>query len=65
MFFCAQRADLALVDILALDALVAVTIAAFYPVNRTAAYLMVPYMAWIAFATHLNFSIWRNNRKNH
>jgi len=65
LFFCGQRPDLALVDIIALDALVAGTIAAFYKVDRTAAYLMVPYMLWIAFATHLNFSIWFNNRKNH
>ena len=64
LFFLAQRPDLALIDILALDGLVAGCISTFYPVNETAAYLLLPYMGWILFATHLNFSIWLNNKKN-
>ncbi len=28
----------------------------FYPIDRSAAYLLVPYLLWVSFATVLNFS---------
>jgi benzodiazapine receptor len=34
----------------------------FYPINKTAAYLMIPYFAWVSFATCLSFDIWRRNK---
>ncbi|UVO11639.1 tryptophan-rich sensory protein [Mycobacterium sp. SVM_VP21] len=51
----------ALVDILLLDVAVAVTIAAFWKTQRTAALLMLPYLGWILFATALNYSVWSLN----
>jgi tryptophan-rich sensory protein len=33
----------------------------FYRVSKPAAYLLVPYLAWVTFATALNFAIWRLN----
>jgi len=30
-------------------------------VSRLAGVLLVPYLAWVAFATALNFGIWRLN----
>jgi benzodiazapine receptor len=54
IFFRFQRADLSFVVILAMLAFIALNIRAFYPVSRTAAYLLVPYLAWVSFATYLN-----------
>lgn len=33
------------------------TIASFWPISRLAAYLLIPYVAWVSFATVLNVSI--------
>ena len=38
------------------------TIVLFHPVSAAAAWLLVPYLAWVSFASALNFSIWRRNR---
>jgi benzodiazapine receptor len=46
---------LALVVILALDLAVTATIAAFWPVSRVAALLLVPYLVWILYASTLNW----------
>lgn len=32
-----------------------------WPISRLASLLLVPYAAWVAFATFLTFSIWRLN----
>lgn len=34
----------------------------FYPINRFAAYLLIPYLVWVSFATVLNASLWLLNR---
>lgn len=34
----------------------------FYGINKTAAYLFLPYLAWVSFATPLSFSIWQRNK---
>jgi len=48
---------IALVIILALDVMVVVTMIRFHPVRRAAAWLLVPYLAWITFATTLNAAL--------
>ncbi|MFA6964602.1 TspO/MBR family protein [Bosea sp. (in: a-proteobacteria)] len=48
--------------ILPLLAMILVTIAAFRPIDRLAALLLWPYLAWVWFATLLNASIWWLNR---
>lgn len=61
-FFGYKKLGLALLDIILLDGVLAATIAAFQPVNHVAANLMKPYLAWVLFATALNFNLWLNNK---
>ncbi len=60
-FFGLQNPFIALLDIVALFILLLFTIKWFTVVNSTAAYLMIPYVVWVAFATALNFGIWQLN----
>jgi translocator protein len=48
---------LGLAIIVALDVLVLVTMLRFWPVNKAAAWLLVPYWAWVLFATTLNAAV--------
>ena len=61
LFFGLRRLDWALVDIVALLIAIVATIVVFYRLRRRAALLLVPYLAWVAFAAALNFAIWRLN----
>jgi len=61
LFFGLQRIDLALVDIVLLLLAIAATIALFWPIERLAAWLLAPYLLWVAFATALNASLWLLN----
>ena len=54
--------DLGFLDIVLLWTSIVVTIAVFYPINASAALLLLPYLAWVTFAAALNFSIWRLNQ---
>ena len=38
------------------------TIVAFWPRQRAAAWLLVPYLLWVSFASVLNFTLWQLNR---
>jgi len=61
-FFGAESPLAGLVVVVALWAMIAASIAAFAPVSRTAAALLVPYILWVSFATILNASIYFLNR---
>ncbi len=61
VFFYLRQPLWAFVEILLLTIAIIVTIKAFYRLNRTAAYLLLPYLAWVCFAAWLNFSIWQLN----
>lgn len=37
------------------------TTASWYNISKTAAYLMVPYLAWLTMASALNYRIWKDN----
>ena len=60
-FFGLRDPGLAVAVILALDLLVVATALMFRRIDRIAAMLLVPYLAWISFATVLNIAIWRLN----
>lgn len=61
LFFGLQRPDWALVDIVLLDLSIVAMIGLFWSVSRLAAVLLLPYLAWVAFATALNAALWRLN----
>jgi tryptophan-rich sensory protein len=56
-FIGAPALWIGLVVILALDVAVLLTMLAFWPVSRAAAWLLVPYWAWVLFATTLNAAL--------
>jgi tryptophan-rich sensory protein len=61
VFFAMHRIKEALIVIGVLDVLVVLTIVLFWRVRRTAALLLLPYLAWIAFATLLNWEFLQAN----
>jgi translocator protein len=62
IFFTNHDLGGALIEILALWLAIAATIAAFALVRRSAAALLVPYLAWTTFAAILTAAIWQMNR---
>ncbi|RXZ66737.1 TspO/MBR family protein [Pelagerythrobacter rhizovicinus] len=61
VFFGLHQMTVALGILVALDVLVIVTIVLFWRVRRLAALLLLPYLAWILFATALNYEFLRLN----
>lgn len=61
LFFGGQLIGLALVDIFLLLLAIAGAMALFARIDRLAAWLLAPYLAWVAYAAALNFAIWRLN----
>ncbi|TDR89075.1 TspO/MBR family protein [Enterovirga rhinocerotis] len=60
-FFAARSPALGLVVILALIAALIATIRLAWNVDRIAAGLLVPYLAWVSYATYLNLGVfWLN-----
>jgi len=62
IFFRLHRVDLALLEILLLWFTILGTIIAFSRISKTAAWLLVPYISWVSFASFLNYHIWVLNR---
>lgn len=61
LFFGLKEPFWALLDIIALFVVLLFTYRWFKIVNNLAAYLLIPYIIWVAFAALLNFEIWRLN----
>ena len=61
IFFDQQQPGWALVEIIMLWIFILLTIFSFARVNKTAAWLLVPYISWVSFATILNYTIWKLN----
>ncbi len=61
LFFGLRRIDLAFAQILVLYLAIALTVVAFARARIAAAWLLVPYLAWVSFAAVLNAAILRGN----
>lgn len=61
LFFSAKNPKIAFVEVLALVLSVFATLVAFAGHDAPAAWMFVPYLAWVTFAAALNFTIWRLN----
>jgi len=61
IFFGARLPGLAFIEILILLAAILLTTATFFKQSQVAGLLMLPYIAWVGFASLLNFTIWRLN----
>ena len=62
IFFGAHQLGWALVEIIVLWIAILLTIFAFARISKTAAWLMVPYIAWVSFASILTATIWHLNQ---
>jgi benzodiazapine receptor len=62
IFFGLRRPDLAFFEIVMLWLSIVATIATFRSLNAAAAWLLLPYLAWVTFAAMPNFSVWSLNR---
>ena len=61
LFFAWRQGGLAFAEVLVLLAMIAATVAAFWRIRPLAGALLLPYLAWVAFASVLNFAAWRLN----
>ncbi|MEP9385895.1 TspO/MBR family protein [Mesorhizobium sp. KR9-304] len=61
VFFAFQQIGLALLVVLLLLAAILAFIAVAWNRDRIAAWLFVPYAAWVAFASTLNAALWQLN----
>ncbi|MBL7702783.1 MAG: tryptophan-rich sensory protein [Ferruginibacter sp.] len=61
IFFKLQQPGWAFAEIIALWLMILLTIIWFGKINPVAAWLLVPYICWVSFASVLNYSIWQLN----
>ena len=61
LFFGLHRPDLAFADIVLLWLSILATLLLFWRETRLAGAVLIPYLAWVSFATLLNWTLWRLN----
>ena len=61
IFFNCHSPFYALLEIAALWLSIMLTIGLFYQVSKPAAWLLMPYILWVSFASFLNYMVWRLN----
>ena len=61
LFFVWRRGAASLLEIAILWVVLVLTILSFAGVHRTAAALLLPYLAWVTFAAALTWAVWRRN----
>jgi tryptophan-rich sensory protein len=62
LFFGLHQKGLALVELMWLWLTLLATVWEFWRVSRVASVLLWPYLAWVSFASYLNFTLWQLNR---
>ena len=62
LFFGLHNLMLATIEVVLLWLMIFETYSQFAKINKTASYLMLPYLAWVSFASVLTASIWWLNR---
>lgn len=58
LFFGLRSPGIAFGEIILLWLTIIATIFAFAKISKPAAWLLVPYLAWVSFASYLTYSIW-------
>lgn len=61
IFFGTHNYFGAFVEIIILLFFIILTAVYFYKVSKWAAYLLIPYILWVSFASLLNFTVWMIN----
>ncbi len=61
LFFGFGKLGLAFGEIIVLWFVIVATTVVFSKSDRKAAWALVPYLAWVGFASILNLAIWRSN----
>lgn len=61
LFFRFHATGLAFAEIVILWITILITIFRFAPISKTASWLLVPYIAWVSFASILSYTIWSLN----
>jgi translocator protein len=61
VFFGLKWVGAAFGEVLLLWMMLIATAVSFYPLSLLAAWLLIPYIAWVGFASYLNFRIWQMN----
>jgi translocator protein len=62
IFFGAHSLFIALIVIIAMWFYIVKTIISFSKIDKTASYLLYPYITWVTLASILNFSVWYLNK---
>jgi tryptophan-rich sensory protein len=62
IFFGAKRLDLAFYEIALMWVFILLTMIFAFKVKPVAGWLLLPYIAWVTFASILNFSFWQLNK---
>ena len=61
LFFAWRYGALAFAEVLVLLALIVATLVSFWRIRRSAGLLLVPYLAWVCFASVLTWAVWQRN----
>ncbi|MCE4557224.1 TspO/MBR family protein [Roseateles cellulosilyticus] len=61
LFFGWRLGAFAFAEVLLLLGLVAATVGAFWRLRRAAGLLLLPYLAWVSFASVLTWAVWQRN----
>ena len=61
LFFGLKSPFAAFIEIIFLWIFILISIILFFRISKIAAYLLIPYILWVSFASVLNFAIWQLN----